>query len=293
MFLDWSVPPECPSAQTVAAQVTAIVGPELPREPLVVEGRVEVEDDPRRYRLELRIRLPEDEGTRAPSVRVMESSDCQKLGDAASLVISLDLQSRARLKGEATARSPATTQRARLAPPSRKRKTERLHGGLGADASGDLGSLPRVAGGGGVHAFVRYGALRGELGAMLWPRSEAAANSPFGGGAYLSLRTVSLTGCYAWLSRPELSACLHAEGGSLRSTSFGIGQPGTSTGAWFSAFLGLAARPLTWDGLSPRFVVEIGTPLRYGEVVIERIGRIHAPTTPLLRFGIALDVDLF
>lgn len=302
MLFDWSAPPECPSAQTVAVQVEAIVGPELSRAPLVVAGHVErFETEERagqsRYRLALSIRIPGDVDTQGANVRVLESRDCQKLGDAAALIVSLDLRSRTRPPAD----PPMAAREAEATGPCRYQNAtsggSKLHGGLGADVSGDVGTLPHLSWGGGMHGFVTYGSFRAELGGMFWPRTEGVASSPFGGGAHISLRAASLAGCYAWWRKSEISACLRFEGGGLRAVGYDIGRPGTSNGHWLAGFAGLALRPLawpvSWNRLFPRLLVEVGTPIVYGDVVVERVGRVHTSSSVLFRFGLAVDVDLF
>jgi hypothetical protein len=306
MLFEWNVPPECPSEQVVTAQVTAIVGEELARTPLLVRGLV-TETDEHRYRLDLRL------GPRAEVARTIESEHCEKLAEAAAVIVALNLQSSTHVEsGPTTAElgraqegpppsfhpGPTPTRRsaddlwhAETHVPSRMDR--RIHAGLGADLSLDVGTLPMLGWGGGVHGFVHYGRARGEVAAMLWPRNRADASIPSGAGAYVSLRTVALAGCLMLLAHVDVSTCLRLEGGHLRATGFGISNPSTANGLWLGSFVGLAARPFGWNGIAPRLNLEVGTPLYYGDVEIERRGVVYTPSRALFRIVISVETKLF
>jgi len=294
MLLDWVVPPECPTASSVSAHVTAIVGEELARRPLSVRGRIEA-SAARRYRLDLRVGHDE-------VVRVIEADDCARLAEAAAVIVALDLQSHAETAPEApnaaARRGPATPteqrrRRAEPLPAPLPRTRRALHGGLGADVSIDVGSFPRAGLGAGAVGFLRYGAARGELTATLWPRSRADATVLAGAGAYVSLRTLSIRGCLTVVPKLDLAGCLRAEGGAVRATGFGISHPTTASGTWFGAFAGIAARPVSWYGVAPSVNLEVGTPLGFGAVDIGRVGEIHAPARVLLRLSVGVATTLF
>ncbi len=304
MLLEWNVPPECPSEPVVTAQVTAIVGEELARTPLLVRGLVSETVD-HRYRLDLRV------GPRAEIARIIESEDCEKLAEAAAVIVALDLQSRARDESTTTAEPPRTgggppLLEPRPAPARRSthdasrvltrdlsRRARGIDGGLGADVAVDVGTLPMIGWAGGVHGFVRYGRARGEISAMLWPRSRADVSLLPGAGAYVSLRASSLAGCLTLLPAVELSTCLRVEGGHLRATGFGIRHPSTANGFWLGSFVGLAARPFEWNGIASRLNLELGTPLYYGDVGIERRGPVYTPSRALFRFVLSVETTLF
>ncbi len=287
------------------SHLASLVSAALVQQPLSVRARV-VDGTRRRYRLELRV------GSKDEEPRIIENDDCQKLAEATAIIVSLDLQSRARSERSATeartgetppsdVRSFGTPQPS--APPRMTRSTardaqtrergNRLHGGLGVELSGDTGTFPKLAWGGGVRGFLAYGAFRGELGATLWPRSETTRATPLGGGASVSLRTLALGGCMVWPPSLELSGCIRLEGGSMHATGFGISRPSWSDGLWLAGFVGIAARPFRWGALSPRANVELGTPLNYSAVEIERVGRVFTPSPLLLRFGVCVETNLF
>jgi len=286
MLLEWTAPPECPNEQLVTSQVSALAGETLARQPLSVRARI-VAGNEHRYRLELRV------ATREEDARVIESDDCQKLAEATALIVSLHLSSRA--KSESKDVNVAPPPAAPLPPETRppERAARRTHGGLGVDVSGDLGTLPTIAWGAGFRGYVSRGLLRGELGAMLWPRSEATAQSPFGGGASISLRTLALAGCWTWEPRLGLSGCFRVEGGILHASGFGISRPSTSNGLWLAGFAGLTARLFTWGAIAPIVKVEVGMPVRYAAVEIERIGDVYTSSPVLLRFAIGAETKLF
>ncbi|MBX3213512.1 MAG: hypothetical protein KF850_15850 [Labilithrix sp.] len=307
MLLDWIAPPECPAEQAVVAQVTTMVGESLAAEPLVVHARID-RGGARAFQLHLRI------GEEEESLRTLESDDCAELAQATALIVSLDLQSRAKAaaerpkapaateapqegspSGDATVTAPPPARTPAEAPPARAGAPAPRAAavGVGAELFADAGSLATTAWGSGVMAFFTQGPLRGELGATLWPRSRALASNHPGAGASLYLRTIGLRGCVSVAPSLHVDACIHAEGGSARATGFGISRPTTSNGRWLAAFAGLTARPVTWAELTPRFTVEIGTPLHFATVAIEGLGQVYAPSPVLLRVAAGLETKLF
>jgi hypothetical protein len=310
MLLDWIAPPECPTEQAVVAQVTTLVGEPLAAQSLVVRARIE-RGATRRFRLDLRI------GANEGSTRSLESDDCGELAQATALIVSFDLQSRAKAEqqkglppvGDAVPPPPTTATKpeprrpepdARRAKPDRavpaeppRPRTTAARFGIGAEGFVDAGSLPTGAWGAGIMAFVSQGRFRGELGAALWPRSQTLAKSEPGAGASVHLRTLGLRTCLTALSALHIDACLHAEGGIARATGFGISRPSASNGRWFAAFVGATARPFSWGGLVPRFTVELGAPVHYAEVIIEGVGPVHTPSPVVFRFGVGVESKLF
>lgn len=303
MLFEWNVPPECPSEQVVTAQVTAIVGEERARKPLLVRGLV-TEIDGHRYRLYLRL-------GHAEGARIVESDRCEKLAEAAAVIVSLNLQSTADAESGSTKPDPAPTTEGAAPPPntpSTKRTVDaapgfqsglpsllapKLQAGLGVDVSLDSGTLPAIGWGGGVHGFVRYGRARGEIIATFWPRSRADASSASEAGAYVSLRTVAFAGCATLLVPIDLSTCLRVEGGYLHATGFGIRRPSTANGLWLGSFVGLAFRPFDWRPIAPRLNFEVGTPLYYADVEIERRGLVYTPSRALFRLVLSVETTLF
>ncbi len=318
MLLDWIAPPECPSEHAVVSQVTTLVGESLVAQPLVVRARV-ADGTTRRFRLDLRI------GANEESSRTLESDDCGELAQATALIVSFDLQSRAKAakseehatpdggappsaEGPAPERPPsgenASAPRALAEAPAgtaapvsgrgSETASPRTTGfGLGADFFADAGSLPAGAWGSGVMAFVTEGRFRGELGAALWPRTRALSSIQPGAGASLYLRTIGLRACLVAVPSLHIDTCLHLEGGSARTTGFGISRPTTSNGRWLATFLGATARPFAWGDLAPRFTVELGAPLHYATAAIVGLGDVYTPSPILFRVGVGLESKLF
>lgn len=314
MQLDWIAPPECPTEHAVVSQVTTLAGESLVTQPLVVRARVE-HGTARRFRLDLRI------GADGEGSRTLESDDCGELAQATALIVSFDLQSRAKAaKSEKPTAAPApTTETKPEQPPSGDAgSTLRLPAaapagmsppirgggdasalprpavfGIGADVFIDAGSLATGAWGSGVLAFFTQGPFRGEVGATLWPRTRALSSDQPGAGASLYLRTVGLRACLLAVPSLHVDACVHAEGGSTRATGFGISRPSTSNGRWLATFVGLTARPFAWSDLAPRFTVELGAPVHYTTVTIEGVGHVHAPSPVVFRVGFGLESKLF
>jgi hypothetical protein len=294
MLLEWIAPPECPTEHTVVSRVTTLVGEAVAAQPLSVHAKIEHGVE-RRFRLELHIGGPDERA------RVLESDDCGELAQATALIVSFDLQSHAKETQPASpptgapptsppsARPVTTKRQASPAPPARSRASF----GLGADVFVDAGSLPDGAWGSAVMGFFSQGSFRGELAAALWPRSLALSESHAGAGASVYLRTLGVRACLGPISALRLDACLHAEGGSSRTTGFGISRPSTSNGRWLATFIGLTAKPFEWAHLVPRFTFEVGTPLHYAAVTIDGLGEVYSPSPLVFRFGVGLETKLF
>lgn len=311
MLLDWVAPSECPSERDVVAHVTSLAGETVTSQPLRVWARVvrlpdsgpAPSDGPTRWRLDLRI------GREDEAPRVLESSECRKLAEAAAFIVALDLQSRAEAKerGEVPPPAPPATLAPAVPPPMTvggapsvvpapyppAPPKRRLHGGLGAEFGADLGTLPAFAWGGGFFGWMSHGSFRGELGVTLWPESRATVTFPRGAGASVSLREGSARGCWTPGVLPIFDACLRLEGGVTHAAGFGIRRSVTSNAAWFAGLAGITARPFEAGPFRPRLTVELGTPFVYSDVLIAGIGNLHTPGPLLFRFSLGLETKLF
>jgi hypothetical protein len=322
MLLEWVVPTECPTEHEVVSHVTSLAGETASAQPVRVWAHIVRvnEGEPRRLRLELRL------GRESEELRVLESDDCRKLTDAAVLIVALDLQARAESERRTspsrapevppkpdrppeeravsevpskTEQGPAGTRAASepVPPPGgdppRAPSPTSIRGGLGGEFIADHGTFSTVGWGGSVFGFLGYGPVRVELGGALWPRTRAAATSLRGAGAWINLRALGVRGCWTLPSVPSVAACLHVEAGGLQAAGFGIWRPSTSAGSWVSGLAGFTARPLECGPVRARFMVELGTPLRYPEVVIEGLGEVHTPSSLLFRAGVGLESQLF
>ena len=312
MFLEWSVPAECPSKLEVVEQVTALAGEAAVALPVRVWARVvrakEEEGEGSRWRLELRI------GSERAEPRVLESDGCRKLAEATAFIVALDLHARAEHAeqpeqeeaAEVSPRAPSEPPVV-ITPPRRavpgetgapssplRARADATHGGLGGDLVSDHGTLPTLAWAGSVHAYVAYGSFRAELGAALWPRSRAIAGSLHGAGASVTLRTVALRGCWTPTSVVRwIDGCLRVEAGGLHAAGYGIVRPTASDGLWLAGLAGLTARPDVAGPVGLRFTAELGVPLRYAPVTIEGIGEVYSPAPVVFRFAVGLESKLF
>ena len=244
------------------SHLTALVSEALVRQPLYVRARVS-RGTRHRYRLELRV------GEEDETPRVIENDDCEKLAEATAIIVSFDLQSRARSEHGEIGETEKRPERERFArepraegtcfddarrglaketrPRERSRESRRPRsravGAISARFRPSRGA-PESTDSSGTAPFEPSSAPRSGR------EATAESSSPLGGGARFSLRTLALGGCMAWLPSHELAGCLRIEGGSMHATGFGISRPSWSDGAWVAGFLGIVARPFTWDALS-------------------------------------------
>ncbi|MBX7081974.1 MAG: hypothetical protein K1X88_22400 [Nannocystaceae bacterium] len=214
--LRWEAPPECPSAETIAARVQA-----LARDPTGGSGtafvQAQVEATAAGYRLVLATEFLGNVET-----RVLEAEQCDALADATALVIAVTLQPAlatvppVRDAEPEPPPEPATPEPdARPEPlpppePARPRRAVPVQALLRAAALGEWGSLPGPSGGAAVAIGVAWPRIRAELEAM-WvaPRSTPRRD---GRSATVQLAGGTARACYrVWVRSVELPVCAGLE----------------------------------------------------------------------------------
>jgi hypothetical protein len=269
----WNAPEECPSADTIRAQVNALLGgASVPASrPLAVHATARrVSED--RWRLELRIDADKGGGRRA-----LEARSCRELADALALIVAMSIDPE-RVRGEAPATAaasaapttaaspttappsdaPATTPPAsappasappasakeRPPPPAENESTPNEPQEPGPwsvflGASGDAGALPGLAYG--VLAGVGWRAARwrAEASGAFWPTErEALASAPQSGGRFW-LAAGTLRGCYALVaSAVDLGPCAGLELGAFTGTGYGLAFTQSKTAPWGAGLVG-------------------------------------------------------
>jgi hypothetical protein len=250
--LDWTAPPECPSARDLRARVARLVG-SVPDPNLL--AAVEVTRAAEGYRAHLVLRGPSGFGERR-----LEDAQCDVLVDSVALLIALSIPSPASTNGASWVLRPE----ARLS---------------------SAGPLPRMAAGvGGAIALEGFASLRLELhGAYYFPQSSTFEQTTSGGR--FQLFSVGTCICRLWsFDSLQIGPCVGAEVQHVSARGFGgaIQRPGNTS--WWGPSLRLFGRlqllpilgiSIAVEGvvpmLRPRFVYSDVGPLlhRVGAVALQ------------------------
>jgi hypothetical protein len=251
--LQWSAPPECPTAENVREAIDrnlsrAEFGPALSS--VVVEGSIA--DEPDGWRLHVSVALP------SGSVeRDVTSSDCTELAAAAGLIIAVALDplrvvdtveervARAAVVARPTPIEPPREPEERppnliateppAAPPVRVIDID-----LRAAAVAEFGSLSVLRGGVGIGVGVVGPRYRVDLAAQYWaPRGVRPFAAEPDAGVAVQQAGLGLRGCLTPRFGPvELSSCLGFEAGASWGRGIGIGRTRTTALPWAAAVLG-------------------------------------------------------
>ncbi len=303
LALQWSAPPQCPTAAQVSDAVARLLGRPLAEGPSPCVARARVQPLRRRgWRLRLSI------ATRgAPRHRTLEGASCVAVTDAAALVLALAIDPEAVASRPAAPAPPEAPQpppapapppqpppplpppvavaRPEPAPP---RPSRPLRWHLRAAVFGDVGSLPAATVGPSLAVGLSYGALRVEAYAVYAAPQRAALDR---GGGDFDLVGAGLSGCgLARVGRFDLGGCGGLEAGSLRGAAYGVARPGSGSAPWLAVTFGAAARAR----LSSRWGVlaQVGgaAPLRRPEFVIDEVGAVFRASALTLRATAGVEV---
>lgn len=193
-----------------------------------------------------------------PGQRNLESASCDELASATALIVALavdpSVASRATTNtpNDVAATAPATppppapaaaatTPAGRESvspPPAPRREKVRIDGSVEAGVAADLGALPGFAVGPSLSGAIGIDRVRLRLGATYFaPRFADAQDATSHGsrGADVSLLVGTLSGCYAIVTRVQVSACGDFEAGALFAAGKGFQVPRDSTNPWLAA----------------------------------------------------------
>jgi hypothetical protein len=211
--------------------------------------------------------LATDQGNRS-----IVANDCDELGNAAALLLSLLAD------GPAEAQ-PMAAEPARRAEPS-----------LGAALAIDIGSLPRAAWGPALRVGMSWDSLSLELSSAFFPTQDVFGPPPSAAVGELRLITAAIGGCYALTRDYEISPCLALAYGRLWGEGVGLrlrhsvhgDQVMVAPGLRFAAVLARAVRAV--------IELSLGLPLYGATFAVEPIGAVHrtADLVAQMRAGVEL-----
>lgn len=192
--LDWRAPAGCPDGAEIHSRVSELP-PERAAHRRALRASARVSEIAGGYRLD----LATDQGNRS-----MVANNCDELGNAAALLLSL------------LADGPAELQ------PSAAEPAPRLEPSLGAALAIDVGSLPRTAWGLALRVGMSLDSLSVELSSAYFPTQQVFGLQPSATVGELRLITAAIGGCYALTHGYEVSPCLALAYGRLWGEGLGL-----------------------------------------------------------------------
>jgi hypothetical protein len=297
--LTWNVPPNCPPAEAVLADVERTLGRSTNRR---VAARADVtEIGPGHWSVHL---VTDADGVQGE--RTFDANSCASLATATALILAWTVDpSKARdapSLAPGTAVLPTTSPAPEPgAPPTRTGPAHApsLVAVVAASGAGDVGTLPSAGASGEIAIGALLGPIRAEVAGADWVTQDATGLIRPGtlDGAHIHLFDARIRGCFRGRlgQRFELDPCLGAA--ILTASSYGFGSPPFAprpgSGAWgdlqadvlaaWSLFgpLALRASVGVWIALAqPPFVVDLqtqGEPA--GEVLLHKTSPVGARTT--------------
>jgi hypothetical protein len=287
IHLDWTAPPECPSAEQVQQDVRRIMGaPPSQAEKLEAVGVVS-RSQTGQWRVELGTRMGGIEGRRS-----LAGADCAEVSHAAALVLALMLRPLVPEPAAEPVSSPAQRSSPSVLaapPPERSEDAPWL---VRAAFLAGVGTLPGLEVGYGLHIGLAAEPVLLELRMVLWlPKTAHTNDLPGAGGKF-------------WLGELASAACLRAGQGWFRTDScagprllqmqadgFGVTDPGQATARWGGAFLEQAAVATLTSRARVRASAQLLWPFSRPAFAIENVGEIHRPAPLAARTALAFELS--
>jgi hypothetical protein len=279
--LVWKAPAaDCPDAEAIQRAIQQNLPPE-PRASvnLRVSGAVS-QIDGEIWRAQLKLHGPDWQAT-----RVLEGPTCAAVSDAASLVITLAINTESQAM---VAREAPPPPAAPPPPPA-----PRPEGGpfVAVGLAADAGGLPQPAPGLGAALGWRIRWARIDVGASAFSRQDGTVPGSPAAGAGFTLAAAQLRACYqrVW-RRLSLGPC--AAGGIDRTRGVGFGpiQPGEATSLAVVATGGILATWALSRHVVPFLSVEGAIPLLRPQFSVKDVGPVHRAAPVLLRGAAGVEL---
>jgi hypothetical protein len=321
--VSWSAPAGCPDRDTVERKVRSLLGSSpATSEPIAAAGEVTAAPN---GGFSLTLETTQRAQTHR---RTLAAPRCEELSDAGALIVALAVDPKlvvpAPTADGAPQEPPAnvatfaepepTLSEPPLAAPPRdaahtpttpRPLTKPAHTDAAspfelrvlASALGDVGTLPRPAGGVSLGAGVAHDGFRIEAGGAFLPFArQVIAEAPERGGDVLLLAG-GLRGCFSPIrSVNEAGACAGLEAGALGAESFNATAHNDQRwGAWFAGRLGLMGRVALSQSLALAVDLEalVPVPAARPKFVIEPTGLVHQPAPVVGRLAVGLELAFF
>ena len=243
--------------------------------------------------------------------RMLSGADCNQLGDAIVVAVTLALGAAEPAPAEARSEPPAPVGESPAAAPAARvdqapalRANEPSPSGLqpslALSALLDVGSLPAPGAGVALQAGVAWGRfeLRAEALMLFEQHTELPGESAPAPGADLQLFAGALRGCTAPFAAARsgfaLPACLGFELGRVAGTGTNVLSARSGSALWAAPRVDLGA---VWkvpgSTLSLSSSLTVATPLQRSRFTLTEIGTVYAPSSVVgrLSFGVGFGFD--
>ena len=286
--LSWNAPPGCPDRAEVLARMARLLGrsPGSVREPrLGVRG--EVVALPSRAADRFRVKLV-SQSAEGPSERSVDGVSCERVTDAAVLILAMAIDAEA---VAARLSAPPSPPPKPAEPPAPEPAASHIGFWARAGALADLGAMPEINPGGALGVGVSAGSLWFEAEGRVWLPQEIDAPGRPGVGGRFNRQSVALRSCFG-LGGDSLSGgpCGGVAVGSMSGRGYGISDPDDGGSAWVEAFAGGALRQRFFVGVALRADLEVMTPLVNPRFSIGGIGSVHRAPFLFGRGALALEL---
>ncbi len=277
--LDWQAPAECPDGSQVLEEIGRLLGTEAPLPSAPVSVRAAVSRVGDSWSIELVTKIGDSAGERS-----FTADTCQRLGEAAALVVALAIRP-APPPEPPTPPAPA----APTPPPAAPRALA-----LRPLIAADLGVLAKP----GLSAGAAVGLIAGDLRFELQLARGLSQRTAFASKADASLDlqipiSAEILGCWALNQGAlEVSGCAGFQGSQLRGAAAGISDPGAGRSWWLGALGGAALGWRLWDPVALRLEADLGLALVRPSFVVEPFGEVHRPSLLFGRVGLGVELRL-
>ncbi len=285
----WTAPAGCPSQADVAREVEQLLRQPLDQSrgpALTIQGRIS-----RLANGGYRVLLDFSSGG-AQRQRQIEHDDCEKLTEAAALVMAMAIDPERMQLGASELPAPAPPPPAppRAAEPAPSAESRPIPWSVALMGRGQAGALPGVGPGmGGQIGIDPLPSLRLEAAGTYWfPRSQPLVG---GANAELWMWSAGVRGCWVGGSRWKLTLCGGPEFGQVTGKGQRLVAAATATDWWGALLVGIGGGYRPIGPLELSLGVEVGASVvrpRYG---VEGVGEVFRPAPWLVRASAGLGFE--
>jgi len=294
LHLEWTAPPECPTAAQVLDAIHGILGPErrVMEDALVARATVEPLDG---GFMVLRLET-EQRGERGQ--RTIEGHSCTDLADAAALLVALAIDPTAVPPEPApVAEEPAETEiferAADIAAPTPVQiigsEDSSFQPFVEAELLLDSGSLPGIALGLAVDVGFDFGNVGFRVGGCYFgdQPGEGFAHPTASGSVHLwAARVLGFMpfreGSWSFLPRAGF------EVGAIEGSGAGVTHPGSGAALWATVIVGTSGRLSLASWVGVELGLEAAFPIHRPLFLIDGVGSLHRPDAVVGRGSVAV-----
>ena len=270
LALEWNVAKGCPDRAAAQSAITDMLAQRGTYAPSSAKVNVAITQQPDgRFQAQVSTRAAAGGGERR-----FAGVDCQRVAEAAMLIVTMALETIGAAERGSGAKSVAPHQ----AGATREQGSQHAQFSIGARAVADIGSLPKPTLGVGPVLGVHRNDLHAELEAVAWlPSTVLSRLGAAGEGAEIGLFSSALRGGYDVLdlvdSALALEACLAVEVGFTLGHGIDLSERHLGGRPWGAALAGLLVRQHAASGPSFWLSIEAGLPFFRPDYVIYPTGQ--------------------